>query len=103
MGDSGTFFDEMGGKPVIGVEDTLPIEANGSAYLLDGGRPFLDDTARLGGAMSAANGSLDAAGAFETSGASSVVLGVMMGGGASGFATSAGSSPGKIHLFNFSS
>lgn len=82
----------MGGKPVIGV-DTLPIEAKGSAYLLDGGPLFLDDMTRLGGAINAASGSLDTAGVFETTGASSGALGVMMGGGASGLATSSGSSP----------
>jgi hypothetical protein len=103
IGLSGTFFDEIGGKPVIGVDDTLPMDAKGSAYLLDGGPLFFNDIARLGGAINAASGSFEAAGVLETAAASSLVLGVMMGGGAKGFATSAGSSPGKIQRFNFSS
>ena len=97
MGDS--VFDDIGGKPDIGVDDTFPIEANGSAYRLDGG-PLLFVDNLLGGAISAASGSLDA-GAGVLAGASA--FGVIIGGGASGFATSAGSSPGNIHRFNFSS
>jgi hypothetical protein len=82
----------------------LPIDDKGSAYLLDGGGPlFFNDMARLGGAINAANGSFEAARVLETTAAPSLVLGVMIGGGASGFATSAGSSPGKIQRFNFSS
>ena len=71
MGDSGIFLEEMGGNPP-GV-DELPIEASGSAYRLDGaligGPPFFfDDTALLGGAISAANGAFEAAtGVLDTS------------------------------------
>lgn len=104
IGDSGTFFDEIGGMPIIGVEvDTLPMEARGSAYRdLDEGTPFFDDMTRLGGgAMSEANGSFEA-GVLKGAGAPSG-LGVMIGGGANGLATSAGSSPGNIQRFNFSS
>ena len=105
MGDPGTFLEETGRNPP-GV-DELPIEASGSAYRLDGafigGAPFfVDDTALLGGAISAANGSFEAtAGVLGTS--SLLGLGVMIGGGANGFATSAGSSPGKIHRLSLSS
>ena len=75
--------------------------AKGSAYLdIVGGSPFLADVARLGGAIKAASGSFDATGSGAgVEGALS--LDFMIGGGANGFATSAGSSPGNIHRFNF--
>jgi len=65
-----------------------------------GGSPFLALVARLGGAIKAASGSFDAAGAGAgVEGALS--LDFIIGGGANGLATSAGSSPGKIQRFNF--
>lgn len=77
----------------------FPIGARGSAYLaIAGGSPFLAVVARVGGAIKAASGSFDAAGA-GVEGALSLDL--IIGGGANGFATSAGSWPGKIQVFNF--
>lgn len=65
-----------------------------------GGIPFLAVDARLGGAIKAASGSFDGAGAGAgVDGALS--LDFIIGGGANGLATSAGSSPGKIQRFNF--
>jgi hypothetical protein len=84
-----------------GVDIFPIIGARGSAYLaaIVGGSPFLA-VARLGGAIKAARGSFDAAGAGAgVEGALSLDL--MIGGGANGLATSAGSSPGKIQRFNF--
>jgi hypothetical protein len=85
---------------------TLPIDARGSEYLLaTAGVPFfIDDTPRLGGgAIKAASGSLlPAADGAGVAGTASAFLG-MIGGGARGLATSAGSSPGKIQRFSFSS
>ena len=85
----------------LGVDIFPFIGARGSAYLdIVGGSPFLVVVARLGGAINAASGSFDAAGAGAgVEGAFS--LGFMIGGGANGLATSSGSSPGKIQRFDF--
>lgn len=82
----------------------LPVDAKGSAYLLAADVPFfIVDKPRLGGgAINAASGSLDAAGAGADKAGVTGVLGII-GGGANGLATSAGSSPGKIQRFSFSS
>mmetsp|Transcript_25438 Transcript_25438/g.41344 ORF Transcript_25438/g.41344 Transcript_25438/m.41344 type:complete len:101 (-) Transcript_25438:2431-2733(-) len=100
MGDAGTF---------LLLVATLPIEAKGSADLLTVaiGIPFfLDDKPRLGGgAINAARGSplLDATEAAKgVEGAASAFLGII-GGGANGLATSAGSSPGNIQRLSLSS
>ena len=88
-------------------DDTLPIDERGSAYL-PAPTFFFGDLPRLigGGAINAARGSsLLGAGAcvgVAPAASLSVVLG-MIGGGANGFATSAGSSPGKIQRLSFSS
>jgi len=87
--------------------DIFAIDARGSAYFeivggipRTGGIPFLPVDARLGGAIKAASGSFDAAGAGAgVDGALSFDF--IIGGGANGLATSAGSSPGKIQRFNF--
>ena len=83
---------------------TFVVEDEG--FLLDAGVPFfIVDRLRLGGgAINAARGSLHAA--AGAAGADGVgVAGALgtIGGGAKGLATSAGSSPGNIQRFNFSS
>ena len=102
----------MGGAAIMGEAGgfeggTFPIDVRGLAeYLLipNEGVPrlFLDKTPLGGGAINAASGSLLAA--TEGAGVEGppVVLGIV-GGGANGLATSAGSSPGKIQRFSFSS
>lgn len=101
MGEAGGFL-----PPVVeGV--TLPIDERGGAppYRLMVGVPlFFDNTPLGGGAIKAASGSLLAgvAASAGVEGAASEVLG-MIGGGANGLATSAGSSPGKIQRLSFSS
>lgn len=102
MGDAGGTFVPAADADGI----TLPMDARGSAYLPDKGVPFfLDDMPRVGGgAINAASGSFDVAESAGpgVAGGASEALG-MIGGGASGLATSAGSSPGKIQRFSFSS
>ena len=63
-------------------------------------RDRAEEGARGGGAIMAANGSLDAEGAGA---GAAVGVGIDVGGGPIDAGTSLGSSPGKIHRFCFSS
>jgi hypothetical protein len=96
-----------GGAITPGVMGVPVPAAPGGIIIIEGvkvapaSRGVLRWTARGGGAIMAANGSNGAL--LLSSAATTSFLGIILGGGASGFlATSAGSSPRKIHLLSFS-
>lgn len=86
---------------MFGVEETLPMDARGLAYrAIDAGMLFLDDSARLGGAINAASGSsLDTAAGVDDVSAFGVII-VGGGGGAKLLAFSVGSSPGNTQILS---
>jgi len=96
-------MDEDLGK--LGLNGTLPVDATGFIYCIldDDDGSFFAEGALLGGAMSAASGSLFFSCSEAFSGGAFGLGLDIIGGGASGLATSVGSSPGKIQRFNFSS